>query len=162
MNENEHISREDFVLFQNGMMNKSDKENFLRHISTCNHCAEQFAVMMSEDLITAPRDMKENILRATKRPDVQLAAKARETSKRIQLVIYSLKVCTATACALLLLLFTMNLPNMDHNQIASKVAINNKDKFSLTTMIRDGVDKINSSMLDFSNNIMNTEVTNND
>ncbi len=161
MNENEHISREDFALFQNDRINQSDKENFLKHISSCNHCADQFAVLMSEELITAPRDMKANILKATRRPDVQLAIKARETSKRIQLLIYSLKVGTATVCALLLLLFTMNFSNMDnmHNKLQ---VVESKDKFSLTTMIRDGVDQINNSMLEFSNNIMNTEVTNHD
>jgi hypothetical protein len=37
-----------------------------------------------------------------------------------------------------------------------------KNKFSLTTMIKDGVDQINNNMLEFSNNIMNTEVTEHD
>lgn len=162
MNDNEHISKEDFILFQHDMMNQSDKEKFLKHISCCNHCADQFAVMISEDLITAPRDMKANIIKATRRPDVQLAIKARETSKRIQLLIYSLKVCTATACALLLLLFTMNFSNMNSFTLKTHISTDHQDRAPLTTMIKDGVDKINNRMLDFSNNIMKTEVTNND
>lgn len=142
------------------MMTNTDKVKFLEHISCCDYCADQFTTLMSENIITAPRDMKATILKATKRPDVQIVAKARETSKKMQLLIYSLKVCTATVCALMLLVLTMNLPSITNtmhpigNVSTQKVAVKINDQ-SLTTAIRDGVDNINNNMLEFSNNIMN-------
>lgn len=166
MSENKHISDEAYLAFQYDMLKPSDKEKFLEHIGTCDYCADRFALLMAEETIRAPRDMKANILKAIRRPEVQIEIKARETSKRMQLFLYSLKVCTATVCALLLLLFSMNLSsytntwNMTDHMTEEKTPGDfNK---SLTTAIKDGVDKLNSSMLNFSNTIINKEVTNND
>ncbi|MDD3173227.1 MAG: hypothetical protein PHF63_06155 [Herbinix sp.] len=167
MNEKEHISETDYYIFQHGIMNQTDKVKFLEHICSCNYCADQFATLISSEIIAAPRDMKSNILKATKRPEIQLAVKARETSKRMQLFIYSLKVGTATVCALLLLLLTMNISHIDTTlnipeNTLSEVQIDKEDNESLTSTIRDGMDTISNNMLDFSNNIMKTEVTDND
>lgn len=167
MNEINHISKKDFEAFQLDLMNQKEKEAYLEHICSCDYCSDQFATMMSEVIIEAPRDLKANILKATKRPEVQLAIRAKETSKRMQLFLYSLKVGTATVLALLLLLFTMNTPNLTNppnitEGVQEELQVEQKDHKPLTAMIRDGMDAINNSMLDFSNNIMNTEVTNHD
>lgn len=162
MNENNHISKTDLYTFQHGIMNQKDKEEFLEHICSCDYCADQFAALISEEIIVAPRDMKANILKATKRVDVQLAAKARETSKQMQLFIYGLKVGTATVCALLLLLFTMNFSNIStafdmpiNTSSDTSVETEDNNNISLTAKIRDNMDTISNSMLDFSNNIIN-------
>lgn len=167
MNENEHITKENFIAFQYELMNASEKIEFLEHISNCNHCADQFAAMMSEDIIAAPRDMKANILKATKRPDVMLAARARETSKKMQLLLYSLKVCTATVCALLLLALYMNNPLatdaiQPDDTITSQTTDAPGDDASLANAIKMGIDTINDNFLKFSKTIMNTEVFNHD
>jgi hypothetical protein len=144
-------------------MDQKEAEKFLEHICSCNFCSDQLAAIMGEEMITAPRDLKDNILKATKRPEVQLAIKAKETSKRMQLFLYSLKVGTATIGALLLLVFTMNFSNFSGVGNAPKDFYNSsKDKISMTTTIKDFMDTISNSMLDFSNNIMKTEVTKND
>jgi hypothetical protein len=167
MNENEHISKEEFLAFQCDMMKAPDKEKFLEHICSCDYCADQFSALVSEETIAAPRDMKANILRAARRPEVQLAIKVRETSKHVQLLIYSLKVCTATVCALLLLLFSVNISTITNPQNTSDNNFTNTmahedDSESLTTALRNGIDTISKRMLDFSNTIMKTEVTDND
>ncbi len=167
MSDNQHISKNDFILFQNNLMPHVDRTKFLEHIAACDHCADQFAALMTEDIITAPKDLKANILKAVKRPEVQLAAKARETSKRMQLFIYSLKVGTATVCALLLLMLTMNIPNISTafhlpDKVSSELSAENESSKSLTSVIRDGMNNLSNSMLDLSNNIMNTEVTDHD
>jgi len=167
MIDNNHISETDLLIFKKNIMNQKEKEKFLEHICSCDYCSEQLATLMNGEMISAPRDMKENILKATKRPEIQFAIKAKETSKRMQLLIYSLKVGTATVGALLLLLLTINftdftaIPSIPKN-ITADEAMSDEDKVSLTTKIRDNMDKISNSMLDFSNNIMKTEVTNND
>jgi hypothetical protein len=163
MNDTKHISQEEFNAFQSNQLDVEQTEIFLTHICSCNFCSDQLANLMSEEIIPAPRDMKDNILKATKRPDVQLAKKARETSKQMQLFLYSLKVGTATIGALLLLLLTINmteLPSSQHKpQITQTIT---EDTSPISTSIRDGIATIKKRLFDFSNNIMNTEVINND
>lgn len=163
----QHITQADIDAFMQDHMNPMDRIVFLEHISSCNHCSELFAVRMSEDIIPAPRDLKANILKASKRPEVILAAKAKETSKRMQLFIYSLKVGTATIGALLLLLLSMNFTDFTAESkvstaITTGISSVDIEKVPITKTIRNSMDNISSSILDFSNTIMNTEVINND
>ncbi|MDF2941496.1 MAG: hypothetical protein K0S01_354 [Herbinix sp.] len=163
MNENKHISDLDLLAFSQNTMDKKDVEALLEHICSCNFCSDQLAAMMAGEMITAPRDLKDNILKATKRPEIQLAIKAKETSKRMQLFLYSLKVGTATIGALLLLVLTMNFSNFSNTGYEPKDFYNSsEDKISMTTTIKNVMDNISNSMLDFSNNIIKTEVTKND
>lgn len=158
MNDKKHIDKNDYILFQKNQMNRNETEEFLKHISSCDFCADQFATLMSEDIIMAPRDMKENLIRATRRPEVQIARRANETTKKMQLFWYSVKVGTATVCALLLLLLTINFADSP-NQFKIIQPENSK---SFTTTLRNNMDNISNSMLNFSNNIMKTEVTDHD
>lgn len=169
MSDKKHLSETEFIAFQNDTMNQKDKIAFLEHISSCTFCSDQFALYMSKDLIPAPRDMKAGILKAVNRPEIQLAIRVKETSKKMQLLIYSLKVGTATIVALLLLLLSVNLTNLavspdkwvkDENTAETTAEV--KDNEPLTSVIRDGMDAICNNILDFSNTIMRTEVTNND
>ncbi len=166
MNEKEHISQEAFEAFQQDQMNPSERELFLSHICSCDFCADRFTACMEEEIIAAPRDMKENLLRAVRKPEVQLAIRVRETSKRLQLFIYSLKVCTVTVCALLLMLFTMNAPAVsDILQTTGSIkteATDKMDRGSLSSFIQNGINKIGSGIVDFSNNLFDKEVTDND
>lgn len=163
MNNNKHITQSELISFQQEFMTTEEKEAFLEHICSCNYCSEQLAAFMAEEIIPAPRDMKENILKATKRPEVQLAIKSREASKQLQLFIYSLKVGTAAVGAILLLFLTMNSANLKSTtEFMSDINLRQEESVSFTDTIRDGMNTISKSMLDFSNNIIKMEVTDND
>ncbi len=167
MSDAKHISISDFYAFQHDLMYETEKENFLEHISNCDHCSDQFAAMMSEHLIEAPRDMKANILKATKSPEVQFVIKVKQTSKQVQLFWYSLKVGTATVLALLLLIFTFNFtgplsPSDPIRKAPTDITIENNDYVPITKVIRSRLDNLSSNMFDFPNKIMNSEVLNND
>ena len=173
MNDLKHITESELYAFRHELMSQEDKENFLAHICTCNYCSDLFAEAMSEEMITAPRNMKDNLLRAAKRPEVQLAVKARETSKQMQLFLYSLKVGSATVLALLLLMLTVNfngsitlhsssIPNPTVGHEISDPEASEPNTPSITTRIRDNMNKISDDILNFSNNIMKTEVKKND
>lgn len=167
MSDMKHISKKDFDAFQRDIMKSDEKVIFLEHISSCDYCSDQFAAMMSEIMVEAPKDMKANILKATKRPDVQIAKKARETSKQMQLFMYSLKVGTATVLALLLLMFTMNsmeFMNAARLPASAKMEVisNPESTIKLNKTIRNQLDAFTNTISDFSNNIMNMEDTNND
>jgi hypothetical protein len=163
MNNKPHVTTAELVAFEQETMSKEEKQAFLEHICSCNHCSDQLAAIMAEDIIPAPRDMKENILKATKRPEVQIAIKSREASKRIQLLLYSLKVGTAAVAAIALLLLSMNFQsNLSDAGSFTNIKINKEDNVSLTDTIRDNMNNISKNMLDFSNNIIKMEVTDHD
>ncbi len=167
MNDKKHITKEQFILFQQDLMNQNEMQEFLMHVASCDYCADQFSSLMSEDIIPAPRTMKENILAATKKPEIQLAKKMNESSRKIKLLWYSLKVGTATVCALLLLLLSFNLPNNPDKikipGVATTAGINQSDKNEpITISLRNGMDHISKSILNFSNQIMKMEVSNHD
>lgn len=82
-----------------------------------NHSLELFESMTRRDsdlllmaekveadyLLPAPVDLKTEILKKAAQPEVQLEIQARRLSKKAQLLLYSFKVGTAVAGALLLL-----------------------------------------------------------
>ncbi len=169
MNDKQHILEEEFLDFAQDKMTPDDTLKFLAHIGSCNHCADRLEAYLSEVMLPAPRDLKDNILTATRRPEVQLAIKARETSKRMQLFFYSLKVTTATVAALLMLILTMNasyLPDSGTTQPENpglhEGPFSAEEHFSLSDTLRDKMYKLSDSMQDFSNNIIHMEVTKND
>ena len=163
MNIKPHVTTNELIAFRQETMTMEENQAFLEHICSCNHCSDQLAAFMSEDLIPAPRDMKENILKATRRPEVQIAIKSREASKRIQLLLYSLKVGTAAVAAIALLLLSMNYQiNLPETGGFTNNKFNKEDNVSLTDTIRDNMNNISKNILDFSNNIIKMEVTDHD
>lgn len=163
MNNKPHVTQAELIAFGCDTMSIEEKETFLEHICSCNHCSDQLAAFMAEDLIPAPRDMKENILKATKRPDIQIAVKSREVSKRIQLLLYSLKVGTAAIAAIALLVLSMNFQTiLSDAKSFNYSSISRENKTPLTDTIRENMNNISKNILDFSNNIINMEVTEND
>jgi hypothetical protein len=163
MNNNPHVTKDELIAFRQESMSADEQQAFLEHICSCNHCSDKLAAIMAEELLPAPRDMKENILKATRRPEVQIAIKSREASKRLQLLLYSLKVGTAAVAAIALLLLSMNfqnnLPDAEH---FTTIKINNEKSDSLSNTIRDNMNNISKNILDFSNNIIKMEVTDHD
>jgi hypothetical protein len=163
MSDLKHITESELYAFRQELMSQEDKEIFLAHICTCNYCSDLFAEAMSEEMITAPRNMKDNLLRAAKRPEVQLAVKARETSKQMQLFLYSLKVGSATVLALLLLMLTVNFngsTNISSSSIPNPAVVHevfDPNDPTLSTRIRDNMNKLGNDILNFSNNIIETK-----
>ena len=155
-----HVSQEELTAFSRDSMTAGEQEAFLEHVCSCNYCSELLATCMADEIIPAPRNMKENILKAAKRPEVQIAIKSREASKQLQLFLYSLKVGTAAIAAIALLLMSMNFSSIisdPENYRPSKTV--KEDRVSLTDTIRDRMNNISRNMLDFSNNIIKMEVT---
>ena len=66
----------------------------------------QFIQCVEEnDMIKAPIQMKEEILKKSKSPVIRIAVESKKVSKKVQLFWYSLKISAAVAIALTLLIF---------------------------------------------------------
>ncbi|NLP35763.1 MAG: hypothetical protein GX359_11355 [Clostridiales bacterium] len=161
-NMKKHISQSELLDFHQDKMNPQEKLHFLEHISSCEFCSTLFVQSMEAELVVAPVDLKENILKATKRPTFTLTKKAKEASNRMQFFLYSLKVGTATIGALIVLLAMSSqkaLPNTDsHMEISKGVSVQEDLSVSLTASIRNNMDALSSRIFEWSNTIINTEV----
>lgn len=80
-------------------------EEMLHHITECDYCADLFADYTQDHmLLSAPPDMAEAILKRSRQLDVHMIAKSNELSKKMQLILYSLKVGAAALAAIMLIL----------------------------------------------------------
>ncbi len=124
-----HISRDLFCDWQEGRLKGREETDFFTHIGACTFCAEQFGNWMEEGLSDEmgreqfltmeeepPRYLKEEIRNRTRQLDVQASMKLKETSRQVQLMLYSLKVGLAVAASIFLLTITSNIQNMGINQ----------------------------------------------
>lgn len=145
-----HISKDLFCDWQEGRMKQPEEERFLEHISVCTFCAEQFGNWMEEGIleITVPKEpgsdneltsytecssqsehpllseppsyLKEEILHRTRQMDVQATLHLKETSQKMQLVLYSLKVGLAVMASIFLLMVTANVQDMDFETVRTE------------------------------------------
>ena len=157
MNEKAHINENDLIAFRSNTMQPDRRLSFLEHIGSCTYCSDKLAAFLSDDLIAAPKDMKTNILKAV-RHEYLIKDTVKEVSKRMQLLIYSLKVGAATSLALLLLILTMNISNTNiiNENIFISQPIEETQKLNppITLIIREGMDAFCNSLIDFSNSFI--------
>lgn len=145
-----HISKELFCDWQAGRMKQPEEERFLGHIGVCTFCAGQLGNWMEEGILEItvaeepgnvqeltsvtecsnqshhpllsepPGYLKEEILHRTHQMDVQAALHLKETSQKMQLVLYSLKVGLAVMASIFLLMVTANVQNMDFEAVRTE------------------------------------------
>ena len=134
-----HISRELFCDWQEGRLKEEEEAGFLGHIGGCTFCAERFGEWMEEGLLMEgslsmeegaqgleasgrsgcascmaepPRYLKEEILSKVHRMDVKAARKLKESSRQVQLMLYSLKVGIAVVASIFLLTVMADIQNV--------------------------------------------------
>lgn len=163
MIENHHISDDRYLAFQQNRLNGEERIRFLMHISECDYCSERLASFMETDTVSAPPDMKMNILAASKKADVQIVKNAVEMTKRMQLFLYSLKVGAATIGAFIILLLFMNVHDFsnDPNKINTDIK-KPSGTISITDRIREGTNSLSDNLFNFSNDIIKMEDRNHD
>ncbi|NLK78998.1 MAG: hypothetical protein GX284_15100 [Clostridiales bacterium] len=144
----EHITKEMFENWQQGMLNSQEEEAFLLHTGKCTYCAEQFGNWMEHDLMEPPAYLKEEIVKRTRQVDVQTVVKVKRTTKRMQLMIYSLKVGLAVVASIFLLTITTNFQNMKSvaPQEQSKQTESVQRKESITDRLNQGSSFVNDAL----------------
>lgn len=138
--EQEHITKEIFDCWQQGNMTGSQEEAFLRHTGTCTFCAERFGNWMDETLVEPPAYLKDEISRRTRQLDVQTVVKVKQTSKQMQLLMYSLRVGLAVAASIFLLTVTTGVGKMKVEMPQNKQDIteNRQERESITDKLNRG------------------------
>ena len=112
---NIHLTDHDFAAWEQGVLSDTQMEAFLTHTANCPHCGDAWFVYMSrhtETLPEPPAYLAEEITERVHEPDVVIAQKAHTTSKKVQLLLYSLKVGVALAASIYML-FAMDATTFD-------------------------------------------------
>ena len=112
---NIHLTERDFEAWEKGSLSETQIEAFLTHTANCPHCGEAWFSYMSrheEALVEPPAYLEQEITERVHQPDVVIAQKAHTTSKRVQLLVYSLKVGVALAASIYML-FAMDAQMLD-------------------------------------------------
>ena len=112
---NIHLSDHDFGAWEQGSLSDAQMEAFLTHTANCPHCGDAWFAYMSrhtEALPEPPAYLAQEITERVHQPDVVIAQKVRTTSKRVQLLLYSLKV-GVTLAASIYMLFAMDTQMFD-------------------------------------------------
>lgn len=113
LRERQHITKELFQHWQQRKMTESQEEAFLKHTGTCTFCAEKFGEWMSESFVEPPAYLKDEISRRTRQLDVQTVVKVKQTSKQMQLFMYSLRVGLAVVASIFLLTVTTGVQKIN-------------------------------------------------
>ena len=110
-----HLTEHDFEAWEQGILSDAQMQSFLMHTANCPHCGDAWFAYMSrhtEALPNPPAYLTQEIIERVHQPDVVIAQKARRTSKRVQLFLYSLKVGVALAASIYMI-FTMDTQMFD-------------------------------------------------
>lgn len=162
-----HIERERLIAYsKNEITDTKELIDILEHISTCDYCADLIAGIES-DLqeaqlnISAPRYLKGQIIERSNKLDVRAEITVKETSKNMQLLIYSLKT-TAAVIGALILLFSVSNINMDYSipqkqQIEKEYQEKEKynEEINISRKIAEKSNKISNTINEISNMILN-------
>ena len=112
---NIHLTDHDFEAWEQGVLSDTQMEAFLTHTANCPHCGDAWFAYMSchaEALPEPPAYLAQEITERVHQPDVVIAQKAHTTSKKVQLLLYSLKVGVALAASIYML-FAMDATTFD-------------------------------------------------
>lgn len=111
-----------------------------------------------------PRYLKEEILSRTHQLDVQASVKFKETSRQVQLMVYSLKVGFAVVASIFLLAVTADIQNMDPgllgNQQAGQVQAGqekSREDGNIVRRLRQGSKEITGLLNELSNGLFRIE-----
>ena len=121
----------------------------LEHLASCDFCMDQFAdYMEDQELLTAPRYLKEDILKRSHQFEVQIIAKSNQASKKLELFYYALKVGFAAVFAIAFLVIAPSLtsPAFSSRIESGPVPPGQEQPFE---RLFDGVEKMTNRLNDF-------------
>ncbi|MFP3155196.1 hypothetical protein LQZ18_12390 [Lachnospiraceae bacterium ZAX-1] len=129
--ENRHILDQAWISFEEDTMVEAEYMALLEHVSNCTYCAEKFAITIEHSFsmenrlsmekqynqIVPPPYLKEEIRERTKQFNQNAATYIKEISRRMKLILYSLKVGFVVAVAIFILSITSNFEKIEFSQV---------------------------------------------
>lgn len=159
-----HLTQEDFMKWDSGLMTAEEMEAFLSHTASCSTCADSWMAWMEhqepEALPVPPAYLAEEIIERSKQPDLMIARRLNHTSRQLRLLTYSLKVGTAVVLSIMML-FSINLTGMkmasvsENREYPHQTAENSTTERNVTGYMHQGTQNIMKSLDSFTQSILN-------
>ena len=159
--ETSHITEEMWIALKEDSISSADFCKILEHTCDCTWCADRLASIMDreEQEAVPPAYLTEQILERVGQLDIQAAVTIRRTSKRIQLLLYSLKVSAAVVFSILILVLTANFQEVGFTQIekpaAEQEAPGQESEKSILDRVNEVTYEATEKMNEFANQILN-------
>lgn len=174
--EKRHITEEMWISLENDTISQKEYMQILEHTCDCTWCAERLAeILMPDDAavmeadaaaVMPPSYLAEEILERTKQLDVQAVVTVKQTSKKVQLLLYSLKVSAAVAFSILILGITANFQDIRFIQMEQPQRVEQMSeeggrqeerhqKKDILDKVDRAADGITKRMNEFANQILN-------
>lgn len=117
--EQSHITEEVWSLLEKDTIPDNEYRKLLEHTCSCIYCADRLAHSMEtlDDQLEPPVYLKDEIMLRASQTKVKAAVKIRETSKQLQLILYSLKVGLAVALSVFILSVTADFQDVNFFKI---------------------------------------------
>jgi len=154
-----HVTAEKLKAWAAGQLSEAEERQMLEHIGGCDYCAEQMARFLEGDLAEPPAYLQEEIMERSRQPDVRTARTIYETSKRMRLLVYSLKVGLAVAFSLFLLFF---IPELEGMKALPGQSFTGRPRLSITEKLEEKSSRVNSYFQDITGRLFHIEEEYND
>lgn len=116
---NDHISDSQLESLRLNRIDDAELIELLEHAGQCTFCAERLGEAVEEGMmsIMPPVYLKDQIREQIEKIDVIVDKKVRQTSKQLQLILYSFKVAATVSLAILMLCVTSVFPMNDMTKV---------------------------------------------
>jgi len=152
----QHITEEMWIALEQENVNSEMFLQILEHTCECTWCAERMASVMETDAQAPPVYLAGEIQQRIGQLDIQAAVTVKKTSKKIQLLMYSLRVGAAVVLSILILGITSNFQNAEFTQIvqSEKEVMQEISEESVLEKINHATDGIAQKIGLFTNKIL--------
>lgn len=143
-----HIQENIMKEFLDGKLEAEQLLEVLEHMEICDYCAEALTTISDAQTLNAPRYLKDQIINRTQMVDIQAVEQIKKTSKKMSLLLYTLRTTTAVAGALLILFAVGRMENYEMHKPLELTS-------EVSARLSKGSDQAVSFINDFTNQIIN-------
>lgn len=151
---NGHVTEEWLKDWESGRLDETEQRQMQRHLGSCDFCAERFAEFLEKDLMEPPAYLREEILERSRGLEVQTVRTFCHASKRMRLLLYSMKVGLAVATSLFLLFFSSGIERAENPFIKEEPE---RTHISVTEKLDEGSSKVNEYLQEFTGWLLHIE-----
>lgn len=150
-----HITEEMWIAFEQDTMEPELLMQVFAHTASCTYCAGRLAQVLeaAEEGTEPPAYLPEQIFERVKQLDVQAVSVVKQTSKRLRLLLYGMKVGAAVAFSILLLVVTANFQGMEAPLPVPSVQEETKE--SVPEAMNRAANGVTDWMNEFANQLLN-------
>lgn len=157
--ETRHIREEMWIALENDTILPEQYMQILEHTCQCTGCADRLATVMNPTL--PPSYLEEQILERVSQVDIQAAVTVKQTTRKMQLILYSLRVGAAVLASIFILAATAGFRDTDFAKIEQVPYSNNQtdkdvqQKETVLDKVNQAANGLTERMNEITNQILN-------